>query len=82
MGFTLKPGLVRGDLYNLNGKWKYTVAIDMSDYYNVPDLQLAVKAAYMGTPENVRGVVDGVTGMWLVVLEPYHKHSHPQAVAL
>ena len=87
MGFTLNPGCVRGDLFvrrpeseGFSGKWKYTVALDMSDYYNHQGPAEAVKAAWDAGKQN--GVVPGSTGFWLVVSEPYHKHSYPVMVAI
>lgn len=86
MGFSVSEGVVRGDLFNERGKWKYTVAIDMTEFYNFHPLQLAVLAAVRNTPAEIRGVVDGVvsenSGFWLVVLEPNHAYPHPVMIKL
>lgn len=86
MGFSVDDGIVRGDLFNERGKWKYTVAIDMREFFNHEGVQLAVLAAIRSTPESVRGVKDSVvatgSGFWLVVLEPSHAYSHPVMIQL
>lgn len=84
--FTLNPGMVRGDLFSIRegggGKWKYTVQLDMTQYYDDPDIQQAVIKAFFGTVEFIRGVKDGTTGYQLVVLEPYHRNSYPVCVVI
>ncbi len=101
--FNLKSGVVQGNLFNRrsegwSGKWKYTVAIDMSDYYNLTTPIHAVAAAILDG--KVEGVVDSVwdrlrndptmgepdegkpDGYWLVVLEPYHRYAYPVMLAV
>lgn len=81
-GFTLDIHMVRGDLFTEHGKWKYTVAIDMCGSYDAIDLHSAVVRAFRSTPSDVRGVIDGVTGYRLVVLEPYHRNGYPVCVMI
>ena len=82
MGFALDDSIVRGDLFTPNGKWKYTVAIDMTGHYDNGLIHDDVRAAYEETPSKVRGVIDGLTGYQLVVLEPCHRYSHPVSMIL
>jgi len=93
MGFSLNSGVVEGNLFNRredgrSGKWKYTVAIDMSDfYYHGPTCVDAVQAAVKAG--KAEGVIQAVwsgepqrDGFWLVVLEPYHENAHPVMIAV
>lgn len=86
MGFTVNDSLVRGDIFTDTGKWKYSVAIDMTYFYDMFPLQEAVRRAAQRTPAEVRGVTDGVvadgSGYTLVVLEPVHQHGHPVMIKL
>jgi hypothetical protein len=73
MGFATDDCCVRGELFTLNGKWKYTVTLDMNDLWDMLPCD-AVRAAWnKGTPE----VVAGATGFHLVVFDPYNKYAHP-----
>lgn len=88
MGFTTKPGMVRGLLFvrrpeseGFSGKWKYEIALDMSDYYDHSGGPAgAVKQAWEGGKQNQ--VVKTATGFWLVVPDPYHENSYPVMVAI
>ena len=85
--FSLNSAMVRGDLFTIRegggggGKWKYTVQIDMTDLYDHWSIHEAVVAAFRKTPSEIRGVVD-CSGYQLVVLDPYHKNSHPVIVVI
>lgn len=80
--FSLNPGMVRGELFTENGKWKYTVQINMYDFYNEVDIYEAVVKAFRATPSSTTGVVEGITGYWLVVLDPYHRNAYPVMVRI
>lgn len=88
MNFSLNPGSVQANLFvrrtraeAFSGKWKYTCALDMSDYYNHPGgASAAVLAAWEDGKQD--GVVQGATGFWLVVVEPYHRHAYPVMVPI
>lgn len=80
--FSLNPAMVRGDLFQDSGKWKYTVQINMAEHWGDSNIYDAVLASYMETPPEVRGVIDGATDYWLVVTEPYHRNSYPVMVKI
>lgn len=81
--FTLQSHMVRGDLFTKSGKWKYTVQIDMSIAdFNHWDIAEEVEKCFWLTDASVRGVVDGVSDMWLIVLDPYMKNGYPQMIWL
>lgn len=87
MGFSLNSGVVEGNLFNrrepgegFSGKWKYTIALDMTDYWDDVSAPDAVLRAYRDGKQD--GVLPGTTGYWLVVLEPYHRNAHPVMVAI
>lgn len=83
MGYSTNSGHVRGDLFTETGKWKYSVVIDMSNYYDVPLLtREAVVEAFHNTDQSFRGVRGECKRYWLVVLEPYHRNSYPIATRL
>jgi len=86
MGFTTKEGMVRGDLFKKHsGKWAYTVSFNMSKFYHGTNIVDAVKQA-IRTPGAQNDVYESTVapgcGYYLVVLEPYHEHSHPVMVDL
>jgi len=88
MGYAVNDGLVRGLLFvrrpeseGFSGKWKYEVALDMSDYWrHGPTCIDAVKAAWDAGKQNE--VRSDATGFWLVVPDPYHENSYPVMVAI
>lgn len=90
MGYSVNDGVVRGELFvrrpeseGFSGKWKYTIALDMSKYWSPEDYITpvdAVRAAWDDGKQN--DVVTTATGFWLVVFEPYHKNSCPVMVAI
>jgi hypothetical protein len=87
MGYALNDGIVEGNLFvrrpdseGFSGKWKYTIALDMTEYWDCLGPADAVLAAYRDGKAD--GVVKGATGFWLVVLEPYHKNGYPVMVAV
>jgi hypothetical protein len=60
--------LIRGDLFTMNGKWKYHITLTMThDAYGLLPANAIRVAWEKGCPE----VVSGLTGYRLVVLEPY-----------
>jgi hypothetical protein len=72
MGYSEDDSIVRCDFFNENGKWKYTVALNMRNFYDADTTYQAVEYALKEQYPNK------YTGLWYVVLEPYHKNSHPQ----
>lgn len=86
MGYSVSSAIVRGDLFTERGKWKYSVAIDMTNFYGTLLIHDAVRKAIRATPAEVRGVLDSAvsegSGYWLVVLEPYHRNSYPVMIKL
>lgn len=87
MGFSVKPHIVRGDLFrhNYNG-WSQSVAIDMTRYHDHDDMREAILLAFNSTPAQILGVTHsakpGGTTYRLVVLEPYHKYSTPVIMSI
>ena len=72
MGYSTNEGIVRADLFKPSGKWHESIALDMSADYNKTLIHSAVCDAW------VRAGRSALEAGWLlVVLEPYHKHSHP-----
>lgn len=86
MNFNLSPAMVRGELFTPTGKWKYTIQIDMTGYWEYFPLHEAIIKAVRKTPVEIRGVVDGAVGpdseYILVVFDPYHKNGYPQMIRL
>jgi hypothetical protein len=100
MGFRLEDSVVEAFLFKrrkegYNGKWSYTVELDMSDFYDEPTPIHAVENAWAAG--KVRGTVHGgrtnripesweeirnSDGYWLVVPEPYHRAPYPVMVAV
>jgi hypothetical protein len=97
MGFTTDPAQVEAHLFvrrtgadNINvfqGKWKYTIALDMRGFYDEITPVDAVEKAWQAGQFD--GVVPSIVkvpiqedGYWLVVSEPYHKHPYPVMVAV
>ena len=71
MGFSEKDSMVRVDFFKDTGKWYCTEAIDFHDVYNVDDIIYACRFAIK------RHVVNRLSGMTAIILEPYHENSHP-----
>lgn len=87
MGFSQNSSYVRGDLFNSNGKWKYTVVLDYSfqtteDYDNWDLWTQAKVALETATEKGISGVImHKIPNSWmLVVLDPQAKYSHPISV--
>lgn len=86
MGFSVYDGIVEGNLFvrrddGFSGKWKYTIALDMSDYWEYgPTVIDAVAQAWRDGKQ--KEVLTTATGFWLVVITPYHKNSYPVMVAI
>ena len=66
-------GSVRVDFFKESGKWKYTEAIDMSDFYYDDLIHRAFRKALI---KHFNGEVRFV-GLRAICLEPHHKYSHP-----
>lgn len=75
MGYSANEGMVRADLFKENGKWSQTYALDMSKYYEDPDMWASIRLLYR---DQVGHQIP--KGWLLVVLEPYHTYSHPVIV--
>ena len=80
-GFSLDPNHVEGNLFNENGKWKYTVLLDYSegDWCTWDLWEEARKALRLATENEISGVTlkEIPSGWVMVVLNPRSKHSHP-----
>jgi hypothetical protein len=85
MGFSTNSGMVRGELFTENGKWKYTISLDMNGYWNkewyITPYE-AVHAAFRdGRFDEVNRYpgknLEHWSGWWLAVLDPYHERSYP-----
>lgn len=74
MGYTTEEGMVRVDFFKPSGKWYMTEAVDMSTWYDVPNIHDAVGRALNAS----RPVAAGWwTQFTVVVAEPYHVYAHP-----
>jgi hypothetical protein len=71
MGYAVGDNFVRASRFKPSGKWYDDVALDMAGEFNTDSIQTAIKNAYTKTYHPLH------PGWMLVVLEPYHKHSHP-----
>lgn len=71
MGYSIEEGVVRADRFKPSGKWYDSIALDMSDFYNEPMQQNAIRGAM------ARQKISLEEGWSIVVLEPYHVNSHP-----
>ena len=84
MGYTVDDRQVRADVFTESGKWKYIVALDCSDVdYDDWDLwRQAKRALVRATVNETSGVrfAEIPVGWYMVVLEPYSRHSHPVMV--
>jgi hypothetical protein len=72
MGYANSDSLVRADRFKPSGKWHDSFAIEMSHQFNSGNL-------HDGAREAIEAAIGGpISDGWaVVVLEPYHKHSHP-----
>lgn len=88
MGFQINDSFVRGELFTENLKWKYTVCIDMREYWGTTkgrpwEIHDCVREAFYKTPSEIRGVVDGEFKDWfLFVPDPCHQYQYPIAIKL
>lgn len=84
--YSNNPAHVRGELFSPSGKWRYTITVDMTGFWESIDIHKAVVEATRQTPSSLRGVVDGavssLSGYVLVVQDPYHKRAYPIMVHL
>lgn len=70
-----KPNSVRVDFFKESGKWYTTEAVICDDYEGIlPD---CLKEDVVRHLRQADGRIR-LSGMWAVVLDPYHKYSHPQ----
>jgi hypothetical protein len=91
MGFALSDSIVEGNLFNRraggqSGKWKYTIALDMHNFYNLMAVE-AVRGAwdarkFDGVIPDVQRVPVELDGYWLVVLEPFCLNPFPVMIAV
>jgi len=70
MGFSTDDTVYRVDKFKASGKWQTTFAVPGRNY-NEPDIFDAVRNDIMEAGINLG------RGEMFVVLEPYHKFSHP-----
>lgn len=71
MGYSAEDYMVRADRFKPSGKWYDTFALNMSGCFEMSSVFDAVRSAM-----RLQGI-ELEKGWLLVVLEPYHKHSHP-----
>lgn len=71
MGYAVSDGVVRADRFKPSGKWYDSIALEMGAVYDDNLIHDAVRRAM--ELQRVKLEKDWM----LVVLEPYHKHSHP-----
>lgn len=73
--YSENPGMVRVDYWKPSGKWYMTEAIDMSDYWGLPDLFKAIELSL----DESRPTRE--PGWWrqftVTVSEPYHEKAYP-----
>lgn len=69
--YSPRPGYVRADIFRPHLKWYETCMLDMSEFYDTPHVIDAVQIAWHRQYQNDEA------GMYLVVLQPYHKNAHP-----
>jgi hypothetical protein len=69
--FSINEHDVRVDFFREQGKWYATEQLSMVDVYNYPSIHDAVRHA-LDVKFGKR-----YDDMWAVVLDPYHRHSHP-----
>lgn len=69
--YSPNEGMVRANLFKPSGKWSGDWGIDMSPYYNEPNIHDAVRKAVAAGGRSISA------GWRLVVLDPYHMHAHP-----
>lgn len=79
MNYSQRPGMVRVDFFKPSGKWKETVAMDMSGVYDFDLIHDAVRTALRN---NFGDGVEAFKGLTMVILEPYHKNAHPILMVL
>ena len=73
--FSQKPGMVRVDIFKESGKWYDTLELDMDKQYNTLLIHDAINNAMaIQHPQWTHGKN---AGFHVVVLDPYHKNSHP-----
>lgn len=78
MNYSNEESACRIDFFKPSGKWYTTAAIRME--YESTENHLGIIAALRADPGQFR-MPDGAfrfAGMWAVVIDPFHKHAHPQ----
>jgi len=80
MNYSENEGSVRASLFKTSGKWYSDYAIDMSAVYYTANIHDALKSAVRKDHPHLMN--DSYKGWRLVVLEPYHMHSHPLMITL
>ena len=75
MGYAVEDSKVRLDRFKQSGKWYDSYSLDMQGFWDVgPTPHDAVQAAM--DKQGIRGIEGG----FVIVLEPYHKHSYPVVI--
>lgn len=80
MYYSNNPGDVRVEFFKPGGKWYMTETIDMSPFYNDPDLweavRLAIRRSCASDKDKDRG--DRLMKQFTVVVQdPYHRNGYP-----
>lgn len=77
MNYSNTPGMVRVDRFKIRGKWYETMAVDMSEFYEEPNIHAALRKAIEASGHKIN-LVD----FMYVCLEPYHQYEHPIILGL
>lgn len=72
MGYSASESIVRADQFKPSGKWYQSIALEMGDLWHAPNIHDAIRIAWERATGNPLP-----EGWRVVVLEPYHVHSHP-----
>ncbi len=72
MGYAVSETIVRADQFKPSGKWYQSIALEMGAHWTAPSIPDAIKECLMK-----QGYGEVKDGWSIVVLEPYHQHSHP-----
>lgn len=81
MHFSENPGNVRVELFSKRddgslGKWRYTIAVDMSPYYSTLLIHDALQNAIRDYFKSPIRSVTGFNGI-AICFDPYYEHAHP-----
>ncbi|MFW6046657.1 MAG: hypothetical protein ACOCP4_02560 [Candidatus Woesearchaeota archaeon] len=73
MNYSNEPYMVRVDIFKPSGKWYQTIAVNFQGLYEEPLIHNQIEKGLEGYGWNIKSH----KGWKVVVLEPYHQHSHP-----